>query len=552
MPNIDRLTALDSSFLHLERDSAHMHVASCMVFEGEPPPYEELLEAIEHRLHLVPRYRQRLAFVPLQQGRPVWVDDPHFNAGYHVRHTALPAPGNDAALRRLAGRVFSQQLDRSKPLWEIWLVQELAPDERGAPRFALLAKTHHALVDGISGVDITTVLFDATADPSPTAEPSQAWVPRPPPSDAQLLADALLERATVPAEIVRGLRSLLRGPRQVLDRFAQDVGAIRELIGAPQAPQTCLNQRIGPHRRFTWVRSDLTRFKQIKNDLGGTVNDVVLTVVSLALGRYLRRHGEVVDGLELRAMVPVSVRSDSERGALGNKVATMWAPLPVSIEDPVESFRLVHEAMAGLKESRQAIGAQVLTDLTGFAPPTIMAQAARLQARQRYFNLTVTNVPGPQMSLYLLGRRLSALHPMVPLAQNVALGIAIMSYDGQLSFGLNGDYDTLADIEDLADDLRAAIAVVAEAAAEQADGAGELHDAVEDTAAEAGLEGSSDGSLDSPAENAAGDGETSSPGEPTAHPSGDDELAQRDTPPLAFSMPRSRASRSPKRDDSPG
>jgi WS/DGAT/MGAT family acyltransferase len=452
VPNPDRLTGLDSSFLHLERGSAHMHVGSVLVFDGSPPPYDELLEQIERRLHLVPRYRQRLAFVPFEQGRPVWVDDPHFNVAYHVRNTGLPRPGTDEQLRRLAGRLFSQRLDRDKPLWEMWLVNRLSGD-----RFALIAKTHHALVDGVSGVDITTVLFDAAADPPPAPEP-QPWIPRPLPSGAQLLADALLERATVPGEVVRGVRALWRGPRQILDRAIEDVAAIGSLARAGSgAPPTPLNVPIGPHRRFTWVDADLSRFKAIKDALGGTVNDVVLSAVSLALGRFLRRRGHEVAGLELKAMVPVSVRADAERGALGNRVATMYAPLPVGIEDPVETFDVVHAAMGQLKESGQAVGAQVLTELSGFAPPTIMSQAARLTARQRFFNLVVTNVPGPQFPLYLMGRRLRALYPQVPLAARQAVGIAIMSYDGQLHFGLLGDFDAMPDLEALGIDLHAAI-----------------------------------------------------------------------------------------------
>src|SRR5579875_2828349 len=227
MPNRDRLTGLDSSFLHLERDASHMHVAGCMVFQGEPPGYEELVEHILGRLHLVPRYRQRVAFVPFNQGRPVWVDDPHFNVSFHVRHTALPSPGGENQLKRLAGRVFSQALDRSRPLWEIWLVEGLSGD-----RFALLSKTHHALVDGVSGVDIATVLFDTSPTPAP-AGPVPEWVPRPLPSEAQLLADALLERATVPGEITRGIRHAFRGPRQVagrLGRAAAGMGALARVV----------------------------------------------------------------------------------------------------------------------------------------------------------------------------------------------------------------------------------------------------------------------------------------------------------------------------------
>jgi diacylglycerol O-acyltransferase len=425
-----------------------------MVFEGEAPTYDELVEQIGSRLHLVPRYRQRLAFVPFNQGRPVWVDDPHFNIGFHVRHTALPRPGGEDKLRRLAGRVFSQSLDRSRPLWELWLVEGLSDD-----RFAILSKTHHSLVDGVSGVDIATVLFDASADPMPVAAPDHEWIPRPLPTDAQLLADALLERATVPAEILRGVRATLRGPRHVAERLGEALGGVGAMAraGLQMAPSSPFNVRIGPHRRFTWVKGELNQFKAVKNALGGTVNDVVLAAVAGALGRYLRLHGEPTEDLVLKAMVPVSVRADVERGALGNRVAAMWAPLPVGLGDPVQRLLTIAKAMDGIKESGQAVGAQVLTELSGFAPPTIMAQAARLQARQRLFNVVVTNVPGPQFPLYMLGRELDAMYPMVPLAENQALGIAIMSYNGQLNFGLNADYDALTDLEALADELRASI-----------------------------------------------------------------------------------------------
>jgi WS/DGAT/MGAT family acyltransferase len=465
MPNTDRLTGLDSSFLHLERDAAHMHVAGCMIFEGQAPDYDELVAQIVSRLHLVPRYRQRLAFVPLNQGRPVWVDDPHFNPNFHVRHTALPHPGGEPQLKRLAGRVFSQALDRSRPLWELWLVEGLSTD-----RFAILSKTHHSLVDGVSGVDIATVLFDSSPDPMPVAPPEQEWVPRPLPSGAQLLADALLERATVPGEIVRGVRASLRGPRQVAARVGNALGGVSAIakVGLRTAPPSPLNVRIGPHRRFTWVNGDLAQFKAVKNALGGTVNDVVLASVAGALGRYLRLRGEDTDDLVLRAMVPVSIRADVERGALGNRVAAMWAPLPVGMSDPVQRLLTISRDMEGIKDSGQAVGAQVLTQLTGFAPPTIMAQAARLQARQRMFNLVVTNVPGPQFPLYMLGRELEAMYPMVPLAENQALGIAIMSYNGQLNFGLNADYDALPDLEALADELRAAMEELFAAAGESA------------------------------------------------------------------------------------
>jgi WS/DGAT/MGAT family acyltransferase len=431
-----------------------MHVAACAVFNGNAPAYEELLEAIEARLHLVPRYRQRLAFVPFNQGRPVWVDDPHFKLTYHVRHTALPSPGGEERLKRLAGRVFSQALDRRRPLWELWLVEGL-----GDGRFAVLSKTHHALVDGISGVDIMTVLFDASRDPMPVAPPEQDWVPRPLPSRAQLVADALLERATVPGEVVRGVRAAFRGPRAVASALGEALVGLGALAwaGVQAAPPSPFNVRVGPHRRFTWVRGDLADFKAVKNALGGTVNDVVLAAVAGALGGYMRLHGHSTDDAMLKAMVPVSVRSDLERGALGNRVAAMWAPLPVGIKDPVGRLQAISREMQALKESGQAVGAEALTRLSGFAPPTIMAQASRLQARQRLFNLVVTNVPGPQMPLYMLGRELEEIFPMVPLAENTALGIAIMSYNGQLNFGLTADYDALADVERLARELRTSI-----------------------------------------------------------------------------------------------
>jgi diacylglycerol O-acyltransferase len=472
--NRDRLTGLDSSFLHLERDSSHMHVAACMVFHGAAPSYEELLGQIESRLHLVPRYRQRLGFVPMNQGRPVWVDDPHFKLGFHVRHTALPRPGGNEELKRLAGRVFSQPLARDRPLWELWLVEGLADN-----RFALLSKTHHALVDGISGVDIATVLFDASAEPMPVAPPEHQWVPRPLPSAAQLLADALLERTIAPREIVRGVRAALRGPRAIATRAGSALVGVGAMAwaGLRAAPPSPFNVRIGPHRRFTWVRADLGQFKAIKNSLGGTVNDVVLAVVTGALGRYMRMHGHATEGIELRAMVPVSVRADIERGALGNRVAAVWAPLPVGVLDPIERLQTLSREMQIVKDSGQAVAAEALTALSGFAPPTIMSQAARLQARQRLFNLVVTNVPGPQHPLYLLGRELEAIYPMVPLAENTALGIAIMSYNGQLNFGLVADFDALPDLEVLADELRSAIEeLAAEAGAPIGNGRGRRPD----------------------------------------------------------------------------
>src|SRR4051812_13020824 len=447
----DRLTGLDSSFLHMERAGAHMHVASTSIFKGSAPSHTEFRDHIASRLHLVPRFRQKLRFVPFGQGRPVWVDDPHLNLDYYVRQTALPAPGSEEQLRNPAARIFSQQLDRSPPLWELWLVEGLEGE-----RFAIVGKSHHALVDGVSGMDITTVVFDAAREPKTDTGPGPEWLPRPEPSGAKLLGDALLERATSPREIVRGARAALRGPRQVAGQLAGGASAAGKMLGAGMsAPQTPLNVEIGPHRRFAYVTGDLDEFKRMKNEHGGTVNDVVLSVVAGALGNYLRARAHDTSGLEMRAMVPVSVRAQEEHGALGNRVAAMMAPLPVWCEDPVERLRLLSSEMGDLKASGQAVGAEILTKLTDFAPSTIASQAARLQPAQRFFNLVVTNVPGPQFPLYVLGRKMESIFPMVPLARRQALCVGIMSYNGQVNFGLVGDYDAMADLDSFSLDLEA-------------------------------------------------------------------------------------------------
>jgi WS/DGAT/MGAT family acyltransferase len=429
-----------------------MHVASTSIFEGSAPSHTEFRDHIASRLHLVPRFRQKLRFVPFGQGRPVWVDDPHLNMEYHVRQTALPAPGSEEQLRNLAARIFSQQLDRSKPLWELWLVEGLSGD-----RFAIIGKSHHALVDGISGVDITTVLFDLEREPAnPPVRPPK-WAPRPEPTDLKILGDALRERATSPREIVRGVRAALRGPRQVLS----GVSDASKMIGAGMsAPSTPFNVEIGPHRRIAFVRTDLAALKAVKDEHGGTVNDVVLSIVTGAIGNYLRARGHDTEGLEMRAMVPVSVRADEEHGALGNRISAMMAPLPVWCEAPVQRLHLITETMGDLKGSGQAVGAEILTRIVDFAPTTIASQAARLQPAQRFFNLVVTNVPGPQFPLYVLGRPMESIFPLVPLARRQALCVGIMSYNGQVDFGLIGDYDAMADLDSFGLDLEGAIAEI--------------------------------------------------------------------------------------------
>lgn len=434
-----------------------MHVASTSIFEGPTPKYDEFRDHIASRLHLVPRFRQKLRFVPLGLSRPVWEDDPHLNLNYHVRQTALPEPGSEEQLRILAARIFSQALDRSKPLWELWLVDGLEGD-----RFGVVGKSHHALVDGVSGVDITTVLYDTEREPTATPPPPSEWLPRPEPSTADVMAGAVLDRLTNPREIAASVAGVLRAPGEIAGRIREGVSAIGEFAGSGLgAPPSPLNVDIGGHRRFVMVRGDLGQLKAIKNRFGGTVNDVVLATVAGALGRYLRARGHSTSGLELRAMVPISVRAAHEHGALGNKVSAMMAPLPVGEEDPVKRLHAITETMGDLKSSRQAVGATLLTELTAFAPPTIASQAARLQSRQRFFNLVVTNVPGPQFPLYVLGRELQATFPMVPLAKRQAVCVGIMSYNGQVNFGLIGDYDALPDLDRLGDDLDNAIAELA-------------------------------------------------------------------------------------------
>jgi diacylglycerol O-acyltransferase / wax synthase len=457
----DRLTAVDASFLAQESASSHMHVGAVTIFEGPAPAYEDLAAHIRSRLHLVPRYRQRLAFPPAETGRPVWVDDPTFHLDYHLRHTALPAPGSEAQLRAMAARIVSQQLDRSKPLWETWLIEGL---EDG--RFALISKTHHALVDGIAGVDLATVIFDLTPEPPPVDHPDAAWEPEPEPTPLQLAARGIRGIVRTPFSLGARAAGAAARPGQALELAREAAEGVGEIVwaGMNPAPETPLNVPIGPHRRLEFVRCELADFKRVKNAFGGTVNDVVLTTVAGALRRWLRRRGVRTEGLELRALVPVSVRPKGETGTLGNRITVMRGPLPVYIEDPVARLRVVKHAMDGLKESKQAVGAEMLAGVQQFAPPTILAQASRLNFSTRLFNLLVTNVPGPQFPLYVLGRRMIDLFPIAFLPKDHALAVAIMSYDGGIDFGLLGDYDALSDLEAFGRDLEASLAELVAAA----------------------------------------------------------------------------------------
>jgi WS/DGAT/MGAT family acyltransferase len=455
----DRLSPVDASFLAQEKDAAHMHVGAVMVFEGPPPSYEEFAEQVESRMHLVPRYRQKLAFPRFEMGRPMWVDDPSFNLEYHVRNTALPKPGSTEQLHQLAARVFSQRLDRSKPLWETWLVQGLEDN-----RFALISKTHHSMVDGVAGVDLASVLFDLSPVPS-RVEP-EPWTPHPEPTDAELVAEGVKGLVGRPFSLVGSALQAVQHPGRTVHTVRESTEAIGEVVwaGLNPAPDVPLNVPIGPHRRLESVKASLDDFKTVKRAFGGTVNDVVLAVVAGALRRWLRSRGVRTDGMELRALVPMSIRSEEEMDAGGNRIAAMRGPLPVYVEDPVERLRVVREAMAGVKDSKQALGAEVIAGLQDFAPPTLLAQASRLNFSTRLFNLIVTNVPGPQFPLYLLGRELEELLPVAFLPQNHAMAIAIMSYNGTVDFGLLADYDAMPDVEYVADSIRKSLRELVDAA----------------------------------------------------------------------------------------
>jgi WS/DGAT/MGAT family acyltransferase len=446
----ERLSSLDSLFLDIEDRSAHMHVGAVAVFEGPPPPYRDLLALIEARLDRVPRYRQRVMFVPFKQGRPVWIDETQFDLEYHVRRTALPAPGGEPELKKLVGRLSAQALHRDKPLWEMWLVEGLEES-----RFAIVSKTHHCMLDGISGVDLATVLMD----PQPRSEPPSApspWKPRPAPKVGELLVDSLKEQFSHPLQLARQALEPNSDAVKLLSSVFSGFKPFMDVVSMGRAPQSPLNVPIGPHRRFEMVDLPLPKLKAVRKALGGTVNDIVLATVAGALRRWLGARGSEPQA-DLRVLVPVSMRSRRERGTYGNQVSAVFCPLPVTEGNPVARLRKVHDAMMVVKKSGSAVGAHALSRLGDFAPPQLLAQAARLQAMTRMFNLVVTNVPGPQFPLYLLGRELEAIYPMVPLAKNTALGIAIMSYNGQLNFGLVSDYDALADVETLAEELRSSI-----------------------------------------------------------------------------------------------
>ena len=446
----ERLSTIDSLFLELEDRTAHMHVGAVALFEGPPPPYADFLRLIEARLEQVPRYRQRVMFVPGRVGRPVWVDETQFDLEYHARRTALPAPGGEAELKKLAGRLLSQALDRDKPLWEMWLVEGL--DES---RFAIISKTHHCMLDGVSGVDLATVLMDAEPSTQPPPEPLP-WTPRKAPQTAELLLSSVREQLAHP---LRMAREALEPNSEAVKLFGQLFSGLKPLydvLAMGRAPESPLNVPIGPHRRFEMLELPLADVKQVRASLGGTVNDVILATVAGALRSWLTARGTAPQA-DLRVLVPVSMRTRDERGTFGNQVSAVFCPLPVTEANPIERLKRIREEMKSVKEKGAAVGAHALSRLSDFAPPQLLAQAARLQAVTRMFNLVVTNVPGPQFPLYLLGRRMLRCYPQVPLAAQQAVGIALLSYDGRIGVGLIGDADAARDLPALAGSLRASL-----------------------------------------------------------------------------------------------
>ncbi|MGH2725223.1 MAG: WS/DGAT/MGAT family O-acyltransferase [Actinomycetota bacterium] len=442
----ERLSTMDASFLYLERPNVHMHVAGLVILDPATRPggrlaYEDLARLITERIHLVPRFRQRAVFPPFGAGRPVWVDDADFDVSFHLRRAALPAPGGRRELADYVQRVHSRPLDRTKPLWEMYLIEGL---EDGY--VAILSKSHHAMIDGISGMDIATVMFDFSPEPARlTAKP---WAPQPEPSAWELLTGAVSDQLTHPVQAaVGGVTRVLRAPREVLEQAGRVLGGMGSLLAKGMAPPGPFNAPVGAARRFAMAEVPVADAKAVKNALGGTVNDVVLAGVTGALRRLLRHRKERVSGVSLRAMVPVSTRDTSQTMALGNQVSMFFVDLPVGVSDPVRRLRKITAGTGALKSSHQAVAATALMSTAQWAPPTLHGLAARLVARQRVANLIVSNVPGPQVPLYLDGAQLVVAFPVMPLGENLGLSVALTSLSGVMGFGFTTDWDAAPDID---------------------------------------------------------------------------------------------------------
>ncbi len=447
MQKLDRLSFLDTSFLALEQPNTHMHVGSVAIFDGSDMPggkldIERVRAFISARLDLVPRYRQRLAWIPVEQ-YPVWIDDENFDLDYHVRHTALPKPGTEEQLKRLAGRLMSQQLDRAKPLWELWFVEGL-PDGK----FGVISKIHHCMIDGISGVDLMAVMYNLAPDGA-MPEPS-TWKPTPTPTGAELVVGDVARRLRSTIDRLSNAGQLVEDSQQLVMRAIRKATAVSASLASgwlKRGIATPLNQHIGPNRRFDWTAMPLSDVKSVKAALGGSVNDVVLAIVAGAVRHFFLEHRSAEPPAEYRAMAPVSVRSESQRGTLGNQVAMWLVDLPVDDPDPLSRYRKVMAATTKLKETDQALGAATLVQMSSGAPITLVSLASRLAAGRRPFATTITNVPGPQFPLYLLEARLEHQYALVPLWENHGYAIALFSYNGEVAWGINADWDLMPDTE---------------------------------------------------------------------------------------------------------
>jgi diacylglycerol O-acyltransferase / wax synthase len=459
----ERLSALDATFLELESPSVHMHVGAVAIFaagELRTPEggldFERIRALAEPALRRTPRFRMRLERIPLF-GRQVWVDDPAFNPDYHLRATALPEPGDARQLKRMAGRIFSQKLDLRRSPWELWFIDGLEGD-----RFAVLSKIHHCMVDGVAGADLLSGFMAAALDEA-GAQGAPRRVARPAPGPARLLADELARRAALPWKMGRTALRLARRPAlgyREARRTAQAMGsALFSTLGA--ASGTPLNGDVGPYRRFDWTRMELGRVRELKTRLGGTVNDVALAVVAGAMRQFLERRGLETDGLDFRAMLPVSVRTSDEHGRLGNRVAFLIAQLPVDEADPRKRFECVLETTRRLKASDVVQGGELIEGIGEWTLGNPVAWLSQLAARTRSYNMVVTNVPGPRVELRLFGARLEEVYPLVPLFSNQALGIALFSYQETLFWGFNADWDALPDLHELVHDVEEELEVLA-------------------------------------------------------------------------------------------
>lgn len=465
----ERLSFLDTSFLALESPETHMHVASVLIVESEGMAtpaggldIERIRRYMAGRIHLAPRYRQKLAWIPIER-YPVWVDDEHFNLEYHVRHTALPKPGTEAQLQALAGRIVSQSLDRSKPLWEMWLVEGL---EGG--RFAIINKIHHCMIDGMAGVELMGMILNFGPDPT-ILEPRE-WTPRPMPTGAELLVaeHARLTRRLVDA--ARGVGNLLDQAEEVGQRIAQRIQTTTQALRSgwlSPTTRTPLNEKIGPNRRFAWLDTPLADLKQIRAATGASVNDIVLTIIAGAIRSFLTEHrGFDPIGTDFRAMVPVSVRANGNGGDLGNQVAMWLVGLHIGELDPMERLAAIRAETLRLKRTNQAEGAAALVAAASGTPVTLLSMGLKAAADRRPFNMTITNVPGPQFPLYLGEARMLATYPLVPLWQYHGLSIALFSYSGTMNWGVVADYDLVPDMAEFLECIRASEQELLAAAAE--------------------------------------------------------------------------------------